>query len=224
MDQQIFLPHPEKGVAAAVADKPLERPDVEDPGEALFIKLGHLLLPDEEVVTTHLFLHAGDLLDQRPVVDKEGERGLNLTLDKGAPDKDPGGLHGIDPAVGDGPAGDDHQTEEGYLFGGNHLAPALLPVRGKIGAAAEPPAQFLQPDAFDVRHGPGEEARGFNHLRRDDPVPGAVEEAGSRKNHRLPSLGRRVEVLLLFHGNMAKIAAQDGTMDRIVEIDPSFFG
>ena len=78
LDQQILLPHPEKGVAAAVADEPLERPDVEDPGEALFIELGHLLLPDEEVVTTHLFLHAGDLLDQRLVVDKEGEGALDL--------------------------------------------------------------------------------------------------------------------------------------------------
>ncbi len=97
-------------------------------------------------------------------------------------------------------------------------------MRSGVGAAAESAAQLLQPAGFDIRHSSGEEAGGFDHLRGDDPVSAPVEETGTGEYHRLPPLGRGVEVLFLLHGDMAEVAAQDGTVQGAVKLAPFLAG
>ncbi len=64
----------------------------------------------------------------------------------------------------------------------------------------------------------GEETRGLHHLSGDDPFSPPIEKAGAREDHRLPPLGCRVEVLLFLHGDMTQITAQDGAVQRGIEI------
>ncbi len=134
---EVFRPHSEEGVAFPAFEKMPERPDIIDAAAQLLgVERGQVLFGDEDIAPPDPVLHTADLADQRLVVGDEGKRLPDVAFHQRAPDKNPGSLVRIDPAVGDRPPGHDDESEEAHLRVCDHLSPVFFPARIGVGIFA----------------------------------------------------------------------------------------
>jgi len=169
-------------------------------------------------------LDLSKLCDELPIVFQKAVAACQFTFHQRRPDEDLTGFLQIDACVVHFAPFDQSQPVEDHPLEGHHLAAGFFPVRFRINRTTQLFSQILDPFRLDGRDRSGKKAGGLHLLGRHDPGAAPVEQARAGKEHEPTILAAKIEILLLFAGDMAEVATQERPMERFVGSRGLVFG
>jgi tartrate-resistant acid phosphatase type 5 len=216
-EQVLPLHEQQAGVVLLGFTSPLlkDRPVVDPLGYAAVIEAVLHLRISQEVARAQAVFKPADPGDEALVVLEERRGGVIFAVDQGMANEDLARGDGIDCAIVDRPAVDEHQTVKCYSFEGHHVCGPPLPVGFGVRALHQVAGISLNPLRLDGGGGAGVELRGVDEFGGHDPAGASSEEGGSRKDAEGGAARPGVFVEILLIADVAEQAGEQGAVDRI---------